>query len=359
MTQKDLAFVLGVPQQVISQIVTSKRNVNADLSKALGQVFGIPAEYVLALHKASELKAQLKRAKEPDPSIARKAKLVTSYPVREMIKRGWLREEPSSLEAQVLKFFGIVALHDTPQLAHAAYKSGSDVVVTAEQLAWLYRVKQLANEMLAPRFDDGSVRRAVGRLQKLLMSAEEIRHVPAVLAECGIRFVIAEQLPGAKIDGVCFWLNDQSPVIGMSLRHDRIDNFWFVLRHELEHVNLRHGLTSPMLDAELEGERAGTGSAVAEEERLANAAAAEFCVPRIQMARFIERKAPFFSERDMLGFARTIKVHPGIVAGQLQHCTGRYELHRKHQLRIRQIVSRGAMVDGWGDVVPVALETGV
>ena len=80
-----------------------------------------------------------------------------------------------------------------------------------------------------------------------------------ILAESGVRFVIVEALPQAKIDGVCFWLDKQAPVIGLSMRYNRIDNFWFVLRHEIEHVLKGHGRDAPegMIDAELEGDRAG------------------------------------------------------------------------------------------------------
>jgi HTH-type transcriptional regulator/antitoxin HigA len=107
------------------------------------------------------------------------------------------------------------------------------------------------------------------------------------------------------------------------------------------------------LDAELDGERAGTGSDVPEEERLANAAAANFGIPQSQMRAFVERKAPLFSERDMIGFARSVGVHPGIVAGQLQHLTGRYERFRQHQVKIRSYVLPTAYVDGFGNVAPV------
>jgi HTH-type transcriptional regulator/antitoxin HigA len=137
------------------------------------------------------------------------------------------------------------------------------------------------------------------------------------------------------------------------MRHDRNDNFWFVLRHELEHVRRGHGKAAAILDADLDGERAGTGEGVPEEERQANAAASDFCVPQLQMDAFIARKAPFFAERDMVGFARSIKVHPGIVAGQLQHRTGRYERFRQHLVKVRSYVLPNAFVDGWGDMAPV------
>jgi HTH-type transcriptional regulator/antitoxin HigA len=139
----------------------------------------------------------------------------------------------------------------------------------------------------------------------------------------------------------------------MTLRFDRIDNFWFVLRHELEHVIQKHGQAAVMLDIELEGERAGTGKDIPEEERIANEAAAEFCTPQKQLKHFIQVKSPFFAERDIRGFAATYKIHPGIVAGQLQHKTKRYELFRNHLVKIRSVVTPNAMVDGWGDVAPI------
>jgi HTH-type transcriptional regulator/antitoxin HigA len=223
------------------------------------------------------------------------------------------------------------------------------------QLAWLYRVKAIASEMLVARYSPETVRTAIKRLSNLLAAAEEIRKVPRILTESGIRYVIVESLPSAKIDGVCFWLNGTSPVIGMSLRHDRIDNFWFVLRHELEHMIQLHGRENPIPEIELEGEKAGTGPGITQEERVANEAAADFCVPTKMMDAFIARKSPFFAERDILGFARTINVHPGLIAGQLRRRTGRYDRFRHHLVKIRSIIAPSAIVDGWGDVAPVGI----
>ena len=55
--------------------------------------------------------------------------------------------------------------------------------------------------------------------------------------ECGVRLVVVEPIPGSEIQGVCFWINDnKSPVIGLTLKGDQIDKFWFDLWHEIEHV---------------------------------------------------------------------------------------------------------------------------
>jgi HTH-type transcriptional regulator/antitoxin HigA len=190
-------------------------------------------------------------------------------------------------------------------------------------------------------------------MKPLLVSADAARKVPQILSECGIRFLIVESLPGAKIDGVCFWLDGSKPVIALSLRYDRIDNFWFVLRHELEHMLQAHGSNGLMFDAELEGDRAGVGDGIAEEERVANEAAAEFCVPQKTLDAFIARKSPAFPDRDVVALARMLQIHPGLVSGQLRYRTGRYELFQHHLTKIRAIVAPGALVDGWGDVVQV------
>ncbi len=357
-TKRTLAIVLNLSEPTITRIVGDKQPVDAKLAVMLEEVFGVPADRFLSLQKQFDL-AQARIAMHPDPDRANRALLYGDLPVAEMIRRGWINADSARdikrVESELVRFFGVNRLEDIEILPHAAKKTAVNTDATPAQLAWLHRVKKIASEMVVPRYTPSAGRAAVVKLNALLSAPEEARKVPRILGEAGIRFVVVETLTSAKIDGVCFWLNDAAPVIGMSIRHDRIDNFWFVLRHELEHVLQFHGRSAAMLDAELEGERAGTGATVLEEERVANEAAADFCVPKQKMESFIARKAPFFAERDILGFARTINVHPGLIAGQLQHKLTRFDLFRKHLVKIRAAVTPSAMVDGWGDVAPVDL----
>jgi HTH-type transcriptional regulator/antitoxin HigA len=355
-TQSVLAVVLGVDNAIVVRMVNDKRPIEASMALKLADVFGVPAEVFFDLQKNFQL-GVARVAEAHDPGLKLRAALFGSLPIAEMIKRGWLDAENvrdvHRVEAALVKFFGVKSIDEIEFLPHAAKKTNVSEDVTPPQLAWLYRVKQIANDMLVGRYSPASVDRAIARLATLTSAAEEARKVPQIMAESGIRFVIVESLAAAKIDGVCFWLNDMAPVIGLSLRFDRIDNFYFVLRHEIEHVRRRHGREIAIVDAELEGDRAGTTDLVSEEERVANEAAANFCVPRTKMEKFVTVKAPFYAERDIIGFARTLNIHPGLVAGQLQHKTGRYDRFRDHLVKVRSIVTPGAMVDGWGDVAPV------
>ena len=356
-TSRALAIVLEKDESTINKIVSGKGSVTTATALALEDVFGVEADRFLTLQKQHDL-AVARLSTRPDRNRATRAALFADLPIGVMIKRGWISAEDENdltgVSKGLTRFFGVQSLDDIEILPHAAKKTNVNADATPTQMAWLYRVKTIAEELMVPPYSRNKLIEALPRLRSFVVAAEETRQVPRILSECGVRFVIVETLPSAKIDGVCFWLNETSPVIGLSMRNDRIDNFWFVLRHEIEHVIQGHGQSQVILDAELEGERAGVGADIPEEEKVANAAAQEFCVPKAKMDAFIARKAPFFSERDMLGLARIVGVHPGIVAGQLQHRTGRYDRFRKHLEKVRAYVSPGAAIDGWGDVYPVS-----
>jgi HTH-type transcriptional regulator / antitoxin HigA len=357
-TQRTLAVVLEKDESTINKIVAGKGAVTTETALALEDVFGVDAERFLELQRKFDL-AVARISNKPDRARATRAALFGDLPVTEMIKRGWLAaqsaQDTKSVEAGLVKFFGVTSSDQIEILPHAAKKTMVNTQPSPAQLAWLYRVKAIAEELLVPAYTQAALERALPKLRSFMIAPEEARHVPRLLAECGIRLVIVQSLPSAKIDGVCFWLDETSPVIGLSMRFDRIDNFWFVLRHELEHVRLRHGLASGqmILDTELEGGKAGQGADIPEEERAANSAAQDFSVPMAKLKAFIDRKAPFFSERDFLAFSKILGVHPGILAGQLHHETGRYDRFRQYLASIRDHLGSGVATDGWGDVYPL------
>jgi HTH-type transcriptional regulator/antitoxin HigA len=80
-----------------------------------------------------------------------------------------------------------------------------------------------------------------------------------------------------------------------------------------------------------------------------------FAFQKKDMDAFIARKAPYFLESDLIGFARALKVHPGVVAGQLQFRTQKFNLFRNHLASVRSFVLPAAEVDGWGNVHPIEM----
>ena len=357
-TQEVLAIVLGYTRQAVNMIVSGSRRVDAEMALKLGTVFGIDAARFLDLQQKWDLKvAKAKLAEESDPGLIRRADLFGKLPVAEMIRRGWVAAKDvrdPAIEPALARFFGVESPDEIEVLPFAAKRTDVFGDPTAAQLAWFHRVRQIAQDMvLTAPYSEAALRAALPKLKRLMPAPEDAADVAPVLLGCGVRYAIVETIGNAKIDGVAFWLRDGvAPVIAVSTRFDRIDNFWFVLRHEIEHVLRGHGKGKVMLDADMgEGELAD--SSVAAEEQAANEAAADFCVSQDMLQQFIAAKTPIFTERDVRGFAHMLRVHPGIVAGQVRHATGRMELFHKLLAKIRFAVTAKATVDGWGDVVPL------
>lgn len=354
-TNRVLAMVLGVNDPVVSKMVSDKRPIDALMALTLEEVFDVPAQRFIDLQSSYDL-AKARIESRPDPKRAMRANIYGRLPVAEMIKRGWVEVEdmrdPDRVEEALCRFFKVNRIEDASAFAFAASKTDACGDATPAQLAWLHRVKTIASEMLIGPYSPQKVTEAISKIAAIRSHPEHMARVPRILAEAGIRFVLVEGLPGGKIDGVCFWLNDKTPVIGMSLRFDRIDNFVFVLRHELEHVHRRDGLDKPIIDVEVGRQ---PDDELEAQEIIANQEAREFCVPKRDMDAFIARKAPYFSERDLIGFAKVLKVHPGLVAGQLQFRTGKFTHFRNHLASVREFVLPSAEVDGWGNIHPIEM----
>jgi HTH-type transcriptional regulator/antitoxin HigA len=350
-TQLEFAEIIGRPPRVVNEIIAGKRGISPDTANELAAALGTSPQFWMNLETAYQL---WKAAPAPE-RIAREARLRERFPVREMVRRGWIEasENFDILEAQVLRFFHIPSIDAPVRLAHAAKRTNVGETPPV-QLAWVCRVKQLASALHVATYSEKTLYKAVEDLRRLISAPEEIRHVPKILAECGVRFVVVEPMPSSNIDGVCSWLeNGTSPVIGMSLRRDRIDNFWFVLRHELEHVLRGDGKVMDIIDSNL-GETNAPTDADQEAEHIANNAAAEFLIPRTKLDNFIDRVRPLYSEQKIINFAKVNGIHPGIVVGQLQNREEiPYANLRRHLVKVRHILATSALTDGWGSTPQV------
>lgn len=350
-TQAAFADILGRPARLVSDIIQAKRAITPETARRLGAALDMDPQYWLNL----ESSYQLWRSKGGDEdSVSRRARLYGLAPIKEMLRRGWI--EPSDsidvLERRVLDFFEAESLEEIEQrqIPHTTRKSTSYSAETLAQRAWLQRARRLTRAVPAAPYSPEKLYEALARLKLFLHVPQEIRHVPRVLSDAGIRIVIIEALPGTKIDGACFWLDDQ-PVIALSLRFDRIDWFWFTLMHELGHVSRRDG---DSLETDMQAQRSEEEKPQAEVE--ADRFAGESLIPRRQVDSFVARIRPLYSARRIEAFAQTNHVHPGIVVGQLQH---RGEINwssfRQMLIPMRTFLIDTALTDGWDSQLPAEL----
>lgn len=340
-SQLDLASILGRDTRVVNEILTGKRAITTETAQGLAEAFGTDAQLWMNLQTSYDLW----RSHNRDEAVSRRAKLFSLAPIRDLVKRGWIEQSESIdvLEKRVCDFLSLKSVDDDLRFSFAAKTSLS--TTTSAQIAWLYRASQLARSTDADLFSEKRLTACIAELRRLMGDAEEARHIPKVLAAAGIRFVVVEPLPRTRIDGACFWLDPNSPVIALSLRFDRIDSFWHALGHELGHVSRRDAAS---LDVDLDEEQKE------EAEIEANLFAADLLIPDRQLDGFIARVSPLYSHVKIQGFAARMGVHPGIVVGQLQH---RKEINYSHSRRFlapirKHIVQSGALTDGWGNILP-------
>lgn len=337
--QADFAAIIGKDAKSVSDIISGKRIITPEMAMLIGEALGTGAAIWLNLENDFQLrKAAANRSPEDD--VARKAKLYEKYPIREMVKRGWISKDHDALEAEISSFFSRL---DFP---YAARMKEDDSKLPL-QSAWLHRTYNIAKTMHVETFTELKLARAMKELNAFLISRDCVDEVPEILRECGIRFIVNKWLPSSKIDGVCLWLDDRSPVVALSLRYDRIDSFWFTLMHELHHVKYGHAKEAALLDVGLD-ER---NESISEEERQADDGAVEFLVPQEELKKFIARVRPAFTPLQIKGFSKRMRVHPGIVVGQLKH-RGHvaHNHHTRLQVPIRELITSTSTYDGWGMV---------
>jgi HTH-type transcriptional regulator/antitoxin HigA len=349
-TQQDLAEITGRQSSVISGLINGKRAVSSDIASDLAAAFGTTAQLWMNIETAHQLFVENRTSEV----VARKAKLFAKAPIAEMIKRGWI--EPSKdldvLEGRVLKFFEINSLDQEANLSYAARRSTP--TANSSQVAWVYRAKKIARGIQVGAFSNAAFAHALARLKELRSNPEDVRLVPRILAHAGVRFVLIEKLSKGKIDGACFWLDEFSPVIAISMRYDRLDHFWYITAHECGHIKNRDALGGqPILDVDLVGEQALAFNDKSEIEKRADIFAENFLVEKREMDNFIGRFRPLYSKQKIKNFASRIKVHPAIVLGQLQHYQEVHGSHSREMLvKVRDILISSALTDGWGSTLP-------
>jgi HTH-type transcriptional regulator/antitoxin HigA len=347
-SQIELAEVLGRPGRLVSELIAGKRAVTPETAKGLGEAFGTGAQFWMNM----ESSYQLSKVKgDGSNAVSRRAKLYEMAPIKEMTRRQWIQptDNVDVLEKSVNEF-----LEPAKELAYAARKSsvyGGDL--EPSERAWLLRVSQLAEKMEVRAFSEMAFVSVLNRLKTMLRDTDAVRQVPAVLAEAGVRFLIVETLPFTRIDGVCLWLNRESPVIALSLRYDRIDAFWHTLLHECAHVKHGDALDGKVVvDIDIVGEDAQSAGEKPPFEVRADDFAASFSIDKQELDGFIARVRPLFSKTRIQGLAAKLNVHPGLVVGQLQHRQMIPYSHSREMLsKVRHILTDVALTDGFGSIL--------
>ncbi len=315
-SQKDLAAILGRPEQMVSEIVNGTKQITPETSLELAQAFGNSPE--LWLNLETNYRLEIARRGENDDAIARRSQLYDALPLREMARRGWLclHESADALEHEVRDLLGQAVTAAPVQVARLRASTTREPLTYA-QLAWLRRAEALAQEQATSDWAPEHLEPLVVELLALARRIEDVALVPSLLARWGVGCVFLRHLPKTYLDGAAFWSNGR-PTVALTLRHDRVDAFWFTLMHELAHV-AAGGQVCHLDRLEDGGEESGIAIEQPDhDEETADRLAANWLVSPVAFQRFVAATQPYFSRPSIESFAADQGRHPGIILGRLQ-----------------------------------------
>jgi len=315
--RKELEPYIGSISKV-SEVLSRKRPLSLSMIRRLHKGLGIPADVLIGGAESS----QTVIGEEPEMEY-------TKFPLKEMLERGCFGEFKGNAqrlkdyaEDLALKFMhGLLPKQAAPAFLRAPlHQRGTRDADGYALLAWRLCVIKKARANPAPREYKKSIITAkwLKDLARLSAFEDGPRLAREQLGMAGITLVIEPHFKGTYLDGAAM-LDEGRPVVAMTLRHDRLDNFWFVLMHELAHVakhlDEAHPLFTDDLDSPDELDRI---------EREADDMAGEALIPQIAWQKSAARTSHLTT--DVVALAEKLGVHPAIVAGRVRHETKNFRL---------------------------------
>jgi HTH-type transcriptional regulator/antitoxin HigA len=317
---RDLVPLIGSRSKV-SEVLSRKRPLTLSMVRALHKALGIPAK---ALVREQSLFGDHEESIEWN-----------RFPIREMINRGWIGAPRGSISESAE---GLVRSFLAPlgnAWAPAALYKQTRYVRSARQIdvyalaAWNARVCIRALEITpSVKFDPKLLTvEFMHELAHLSTLTDGPVHAKEYLSKIGVTVIIEPHLPEMYIDGAALLLSDDRPAIGLTIRHDRLDNFWFVLMHELIHIahHLGSDTTAIFDDLDVPDEN----SAI---EKEADELAGQALIPDEEW-----QKSPARSLRTpdaVQHLANRLRIHPAIIAGRIRH-------HYKSYRVLSRLVGQG------------------
>ena len=333
---RDLVPFIGSRAKV-SEVLSGKRAITMPMARALHTHLGIPAEVLL--------RDSVSTVDDPSADLA-----WSRFPLKEMAKRKWIRDLPDLAHHAKELVGDLIERAGGWQVAGAAlYRKNDHLRANAKAdpyalRAWCWQVLATANRSApSTAYEPGTVTLDfLTQVARLSASEDGPRLASGFLAEHGIPLVTERHLPRTHLDGAALRLGDGRPVIGLTLRYDRIDSFWFCLLHELAHVgrHMDHDSGAAFVDdlspSRVERKREDPREAQADEW------AAEALIPHDAWQTSTARENP--TPLSVVNLAHVLNVHPAIVAGRVRHERQNYRL-------LSQFVGTGQVRSHFG-IVP-------
>ncbi len=317
---KYLRQFIGSPSKV-SEVMNRKIGLSLSMIRSLHEGLGIPAEILL-----QDPRRQL------GPQVP-----VKDFPFNEMFKRGYFSFTGTLTAAQKIAEELLEAFFEPlpqKQIIIPCFRKNNGIKTNTNALkAWQCRIINRLNAERVPRYERQLIPKTF--FQDIAVQSQYQygpQNAKEILNKAGIHLIYEPQLPNTRLDGAAFMLPDGHPVIALTLRLDRLDNYWFTLMHELHHVmnDLPQNNNSVFMDETdlqtAEETLEETNTHLIEIEENADKAARDALIP-VDVWRAIGRSLCCVQDSKVIQYAAAQrKLSPAVLAGRIRWETKNYNL---------------------------------
>jgi len=320
LTQQDMVPYIGTKSKV-SEVLNGKRPLSLTMMRSLNKYLGISAEVLL---------------NEPGARFPDGMQNLEwdKFPVVEMAKRCWVPnvKDPKENAEELMRKL-IIQAGGVETVPFALFRQGKSARYNSKMdtyalMAWCIRVLALARENpLKNKYKKGSLKPStLQEIARLSYFENGPLLAKEYLEKQGIYLIVVPHLPKTYLDGAAILMPDGTPVIGLTLRHDRIDNFWFCLLHELAHV-AKHLTESDRIIIDDLDLRRHDAESEDKNEKEADEMTRDGLIPKKVWERNpIKGKV---TAAKVYALAEQLKIHPAIIAGRVRYEQNNYKLLSK------------------------------
>lgn len=180
--------------------------------------------------------------------------------------------------------------------------------------AWIQTAINISKSIETQPYDAEKLKGYLPELRSMTVKKPEefFPRMREIFAECGVAFVLLPHLKNSGVNGAVKWVTEDRVVLAMNNRGLDADKFWFSLFHEIKHV-LQQKIKTVFISSTVEEMMDINNTLEIEADKFAT----NYLISPADYRRLSPSK--YTSDDEIVEFAKTIGIHPGIVAGRLQH----------------------------------------
>lgn len=316
-SQAEFAARMGTTTKTLSCLINGQTNISNDLAKKLSVMLGTSIDVWLNLQSTYDKKLiEIQQVKD----FEEQEKVVKYIDYKYFVELVGLPSTKSIGEkvANLCKYLKISDLRIMLEPDFLVnYRTGISSINEKNVInsrVWIQTAINISQEIQTEPYNPEKLKFYLPELRNMTVQKPEVflPRMREIFAQCGVAFVLLPHLKNSGVNGAVKWINDERVVLAINNRGLDADKFWFSLFHEIRHVFQRKIKT--VFISYNEKEMMDVNNQLEED---ANKFATNYLISPIAMRKFAPSK--YTSDDEIIAFARSIGIHPGIVAGRLQH----------------------------------------